>query len=187
MKNFGFKPLFTLVILGIILISSSACSSDNNEEYEIAKDANAIKEGADVIESFGYWSTNDGKIVITEKTVDFHTKAMGFMSVHAIHGEIVEIDNDGFNSGELGEGNFGHAVVKIMEGSTYLKMNGDALHKLVILRWNNLSDSSMKFAFSNADGTKKFGYRDTIEEAKSLTASDGHFEYYIDATRMESK
>lgn len=135
------------------------------------------------IETAGTWHCQgagwESKYVITNDLFEVYSSFDAAVPDYTY--EIVEYSNSLFNEGELGEGDYGSAVIKYLDPPTW---NPDASGH-TILRWQNLETSGgvtrvdLSEGFYDPDGDFSAEYFATPDEAKEyITAENGSFSVY---------
>ena len=131
----------------------------------------------------GTWVDSfDGKRVITRTEIQYFDSEDAETASYVF--EIVDFDNSGFNGGEAGAGDSGHAVIKC---TTPPSWNTDQEGTFTVFRWQNFESSSDTATVEFAEGsppTWPDGYAETASEAaEDATAENGWFALgYTEAT-----
>lgn len=153
--------LFTLILSLILFFSFSACDLFMPEE--------------DIIEITGQWFDSYG--------YGYSISASSFASLDAAGAAsyectIVEFNNDNFNAGDNGDADCGFAVIQYTSPPSW---NSGIQNKFGIIRWQDLTASSMNFSegYYDPTGTYNAVYFDTAEDAKtSMTNANACFNAY---------
>lgn len=163
-----------LFVLGMII----GCSPSGRAKSNPGATKDMESRGKWKFEKGKFGNTQSGDIAFTpDGTLYFWVHQAGYRKI--IDGSIHSYDNDAFNDSTTGEGDFGHAVVKICGGDILTPTFADpsARDQYVVVRWQSL-EKGKKIKFAISKGDKYFDHRPTPEEAiKDLTTESNYREW----------